>query len=79
MHYRLEGRTFAGSAAWPSSRNRDGFMDRQYRRLLDFIEIGPGGNRERFLVVFWGFYILVRCVQSRDGKLVRVGSRALDS
>ena len=62
-----------------SSRNRDGFMDRQYRRLLDFIEIGPGGNRERFLVVFWGFYILARRVQSRDGKLVRVGSRALDS
>jgi hypothetical protein len=54
-------------------------MDKQYQRLLDFIEIGPGGNRERFLVVFRGFYILARCVQSRDGKLVRVGSRALDS
>ena len=62
-----------------SSRNRNGFMDRQYQRLLDFVEIVPGGNRERFLVVFWGLYILARRVQSRDGKLVRVGSRALDS
>jgi hypothetical protein len=55
MHYRLQGRPFAGLLPGPSSRNRNGFMDRQYQRLLDFIEIGPGGNRERFLVVFWGF------------------------
>jgi hypothetical protein len=30
-------------------------MDKECQRLLDFMEMGPGGNRERFLVVFWGF------------------------
>ena len=77
MHYRLQGRPFAGLLPGRSSRNRNGFMDRQYQRLLDFIEIGPGGNRQGFLVVFW-FFTLARRVQSRDGKLVRLGSRALD-
>jgi hypothetical protein len=38
-----------------SSRNRSGFMDRECQRLLDFMEMGPGGNRKRFLVVFWAF------------------------
>ena len=57
------------------------FMDRECQRLLDFMEMGLGGNRERFLVVFWAFTFLSpkRCVQSWEGKLLRLGSRALDS
>ena len=43
-----------------SSRNRNGFMDRECPRLLDFMEIGPGGIRERFLVGLLGLCVLAR-------------------
>jgi len=51
----LEGARLRVLLPGRSSRNRNGLMDRECQCLLDFMEIGPGGNRERFLVVFWPF------------------------